>query len=130
MKKVFITIALLSIVTSFASLNIKELPKNNNNTELRYVDVNTFCKLIREGNYDAVKLMIEKGENINRASTGLTPLMFAARYNRAKIVQLLIDNGAKLNTKSTKRGGHTALKWAELAKADEAIKIIKKAMKK
>ncbi len=129
MKKVFLTIALLCIGTSFASLNTEELP-NNNNTELRYVDVNTFCKLIREGNYDAVKLMIEKGENINRASTGLTPLMFAARYNRAKIVQLLIDNGAKLNTKSTKRGGHTALKWAELAKADEAIKIIKKAMKK
>ena len=79
--------------------------------------------------YDAVKAMIENGTNINRKSTGLTPLMFAARYNKVEIVKLLINKGAKLKTKS-ERGNFTALQYAKMSKAHEAYKLIKTAMDK
>ncbi len=72
--------------------------------------------------------MIEKGTDINNVSIKLTPLMYAARHNRADIVELLIDNGADLHAKSSRKG-YTALKWAKLAKANEAYAIISAALK-
>ncbi len=92
-----------------------------------YYDVSPFCKLIKMGNYEAVKALIEAGEDVNKKSFGLTPLMFAARYNKAKIVQLLIANGAQLSTKSDK-GKITALEMAKRSKAHDAYNIIKKSL--
>ena len=89
--------------------------------------VNAFCKLIQMGNYKVVLSLIKAGENVNKKSNGLTPLMFAARHNKAKIAKLLIDNGAKLETKSD-RGKMTALDIAKRSKAIDAIKIIKEAL--
>jgi hypothetical protein len=90
-------------------------------------NVSTFCKLIQMGNYDAVKALIDSGENVNKKSNGLTPLMFAARHNKAKIAKLLISNGAKVKTKSDK-GNMTALQIAKRSKAVDAIKVIKEAV--
>lgn len=90
--------------------------------------ISAFCKLIQMGNYEAVKSLIETGENVNKKSNGLTPLMFAARHNKAKIAKLLIDNGAKLKTKSDKGGQMTALQIAKRSKAVDAIKVIKAAL--
>lgn len=90
-------------------------------------DVSAFCKLIQMGNYEAVKALIMTGEDVNKKSNGLTPLMFAARHNKAKIAKLLIDHGAKLKTKSTK-GNMTALDVAKRSKAVDAIKVIKAAL--
>ena len=59
-------------------------------------------------------------------SRQLTPLMFAARHNQADIAELLIDNGAKLNSRSEK-GGMTALEMAEQYKATDAYNVIKEA---
>ncbi|WP_299669673.1 ankyrin repeat domain-containing protein [uncultured Polaribacter sp.] len=89
--------------------------------------VSPFCKLIQMGNYDAVKALIESGEDINKKSNGLTPLMFAARHNKAKIAKLLIKHGAKLKTKSTK-GNMSALDIAKRSKAVDAIKVLKEAL--
>ncbi|SNR83069.1 ankyrin repeat domain-containing protein [Lutibacter flavus] len=90
--------------------------------------LNTFCRLIQAGNYDAVKKCIKKGFDINEESIRLTPLMYAARHNRIEIVKLLIDNGANLKIKDNK--GHTALKWAKLSNATESYNIIFNALKK
>lgn len=70
--------------------------------------------------------MIQQGEDVNKKSTGLTPLMFAARHNQPEIAQLLIDNGAKLNSRSDK-GGMTALEMAEKYKATDTYEVIQKA---
>lgn len=102
--------------------------KHNDNTSINYIEPSTFCKLIRSGNYEAVKAMVENGTNINRKSTGLTPAMFAARYNRADILKLLIKNGAKLQTKSNR--GYTALDYAKMSKAHEAYAVLKEALDK
>jgi hypothetical protein len=90
-------------------------------------EVNAFCKLIQMGNYEAVKALIESGENVNKKSNGLTPLMFAARHNKAKIAKLLIKSGAKLKTKSD-TGKMTALQMAKRSKAVDAFKVIKEAL--
>ena len=90
--------------------------------------VNSFCKLIQAGNYSAVQSCINKGFDLNRVSNKLTPLMYAARHNRADIVKLLIENGAKLKTQSN--NGYTALKWAELSNASESYNLIYDALKK
>ena len=88
---------------------------------------NSFCKLIQMGDYEAVASLIKAGENVNKKSNGLTPLMFAARHNKAKIAKLLIKSGAKLKTKSD-RGNMTALDMAKRSKAVDAIKVIKEAL--
>ena len=91
--------------------------------------MNTFCQLIQAGNYKAVQSLIEDGAEINKESIKLTPLMYAARHNRVKIVQLLIDNGADLHLRSSRKG-YTALKWAKLSNATESYNVIYAALKK
>ncbi|WBX76645.1 ankyrin repeat domain-containing protein [Tenacibaculum ovolyticum] len=126
MKTIVFTI--LAITLSFGTITASELNKSNTKTSIEYPNISTFCKLIIAGNYDAVKMLIENGTNINRKSTGLTPLMFAARYNKVEIVKLLIKKGAKLKVKSER--GYTALNYAKMSKADEAYKVLLSALDK
>jgi len=90
--------------------------------------MNSLCRLIQIGNYNAVKSLIEKGTEINNESLKLTPLMYAARHNRSDIVKLLIENGADLHARSSRKG-YTALKWAKHSNATEAYNIIYSAIK-
>jgi ankyrin repeat protein len=126
MKKAIVT-SMFILGAVCTTVNAETKPVKETVVTSKYSDVSPFCTLIRKGNYEAVKAMIKSGENVNQKSTGLTPLMFAARYNRADIAELLIANGAKLKAKSKR--GLTALKWAELAHATETINVIKRALK-
>ncbi len=89
--------------------------------------INPFCKAIVQGDVDTVKRLIELGENVNQKSLGMNPIHFAARYNKAEILTVLIENGADINAKCDK--GHTAKKYAELSYAKDALAIIENAMK-
>ncbi|WP_431165972.1 ankyrin repeat domain-containing protein [Tenacibaculum halocynthiae] len=126
MKKLLFTalIVLVSANTIKASNTIEAPIK----TSVEYVKLSTFCEMIKQGNYESVKAFINNGTNINRKSMGLTPVMFAARYNKVKILKLLISNGAKLKTKSNK--GYTALQYAKMSKANEAYEVLKVALEK
>ena len=125
MKKYILSLGLL---LSFAVAQAATEPyvRIEDRSHVSFATVNSFCKLIQMGDYDAVKTLIERGEDVNKKSTGLTPLMFAARHNQPEIAKLLIDNGAKLNSRS-EREGMTALQLAERYKADAAYEVIKKA---
>jgi len=124
MKKLFLSIVLvLAVVLSTTATEKETIAK----PATLSVSVNSFCKLIQMGEFDAVKALIEEGEDVNRKSTGLTPLMFAARHNKCEIAKLLIANGAKLKTKAD-RNGFTALKFAELSNAKDCYKVIKGAL--
>lgn len=90
------------------------------------VDVSTFCKAIMEGDFETVKRLIDLGEDVNKKSLGMTPAIFAARYNKAEILQLLIDNGADLRIKSDK--GYSVKKYAKLSKAIDALGVIEASM--
>ena len=91
-------------------------------------DVNPFCKAIMAGDLDTVKKLIELGADVNEKSVGMTPAMFAARYNKPEILQVLIEDGADLKAKSDK--GYTAKKYAEMSNASDALEVIETAMKK
>ena len=93
-------------------------------------NLNAFCRLIQMGQYNAVKILVEDGIDIEKKSTGLTPLMFAARHNRVDIVSLLIKHGANLNVKSSDKRKITALKWAEITNAKESYVVLKEAVGK
>ncbi|MEZ4840381.1 MAG: ankyrin repeat domain-containing protein [Flavobacteriaceae bacterium] len=116
MKKLFVITALFFGVMLYAA------PGTSNNelsTEKTFVSgVDTFCKLIQQGNYDAVKSMIEASVDVNKKSVGKTPLMYAARHNKVEILKLLLANGAEMKTKCDR--GYTALDYAKLSKAVDA----------
>ncbi|MGK0413317.1 MAG: ankyrin repeat protein [Polaribacter sp.] len=129
MKKIILSAIICLLMTSTSTNAItKKSEVKIKPIEKTYYDVNAFCKLIQMGNYEAVKTLIEKGEDVNKKSNGLTPLMFAARHNKSKIAKLLIDNGAKLKIKATNGARMTALEMAERSKAFDAVKVIKEAL--
>ena len=80
-------------------------------------------KAIRAGEIGLVKSLIEQKVDLNaRDNSGKTPLMIAAFHNKPQIVQILIENGAKLEaTEDVFR--RTALLLAAARKHIDIIKI-------
>ena len=100
------------------------------NSSKAKVEVTTYtgtplCVAIMKGDTESVKKFIEYGADVNESSNGMTPLMIAARFNKVEIISLLISKGARVDDKDEK--GFTALKYAELSKATEAISALKNA---
>lgn len=127
MKKLILPIIVCLFAFGTANATTTNVPSKEV-TSYSY-KVNNFCKLIQMGKYDAVKALIEAGEDVNQKSNGMTPLMFAARHNKAKIAKLLIKHGAKLKAKSD-RSKLTALDLAKRSKAMDAMKVIEDALAK
>ena len=96
-------------------------------TEVKASNVSPFCMAIVKGDFEIVKKLIDMGADVNAKSNGLTPLMYAAKYNRIEILNLLIEKGVNLKAKDSKKG-FTALKFAGLSNATEAKKILEKAL--
>ena len=95
-------------------------------TSLDKFEINPFCKAIVQGDLDTVKKFIALGEDVNRKSLGKTPAIFAARYNRAEILKVLILNGANLSIKCER--GYSVKKYAEMSNASEALQVIEEAL--
>tara|TARA_R110002050_G_scaffold104052_5_gene213277 strand:+ start:43002 stop:43403 length:402 start_codon:yes stop_codon:yes gene_type:complete len=127
MKKTII-ISAIALCFSIVSVNATPLSKmvNTNTVESYYFKVNSFCVSIAKGDVETVKKLLARGENVNEKSNGMTPVMYAAKYNRTEILKLLIAKGADLKAKSDK--GMTAAKYAQLHGAHEAKVIIKEAL--
>ena len=127
MKKTAITLAILCIAF-IGNINATHITSKENVTETEFIappEINKFCMAIVKGDVATVKSLIEAGEKINKKSNGKTPIMYAARYNRIEIINLLLDNGAKLNRVCD--NGMDALQYAEAAGAKEAVRILKQA---
>jgi ankyrin repeat protein len=78
---------------------------------------------ISKGELQTVKQFIENGTKVNKKINGLTPLMYAARYNKVQIIEYLLQKGADREIKDA--NGFTALNYAELSNAYEAIAVLK-----
>ena len=85
----------------------------------------------RAANAEAVKLLLDLGLDPNSANRdGRTPLMGAALKGRSEVIQLLVDKGAKLDTRDhgsrdtdtsvSKIAGHT---WQALDYADGLVRV-------
>ncbi|MDC6354638.1 MULTISPECIES: ankyrin repeat domain-containing protein [Robiginitalea] len=96
-------------------------------TELAVSGLTPFCKAIMNGDAATVEKMIQLGEDVNRKSLGKTPVIFAARYNQPEILKMLLANGADPTIRCDK--GHSAMKYAELSNATEAMQVLRQAKK-
>ncbi|WP_103866677.1 MULTISPECIES: ankyrin repeat domain-containing protein [Aquimarina] len=123
-KTIFATLLIMCVTTiSFANKETKIVSDSHHNYELNSYSTSPFCMAIVKGEVEMVKKLIEYGSNVNQKSDGMTPLMYAARYNRTEIIKMLIKKGANVKTKDAK--GYTAMKFAELSNAKEAIALLK-----
>ncbi len=120
MKKTIVTlgVALCTLTASaFAST-----PSNPNHNHYALKVATPLGTAIIKGELDIVKKFVEYGADVNEMSNGMTPLMIAARYNRVEIINFLLENGA--NPKIKTETGWTALRYAELSKAEDAVAIL------
>ena len=128
MKKTII-ISAIALCFSIVSVNATPLTSTVKTYETEtFLKVNSFCVSIAKGDIETVKKLIIRGEDVNEKSNGMTPVMYAAKFNRTEILNLLISQGANLKAKSDK--GMTAAKYAELHGAADAAKIIEDALAK
>jgi ankyrin repeat protein len=95
-----------------------------------WVEGVTYERSIKE-NIEAVKMLLEMGLDPNAANNdGRTPLMAAAMKGRSEVVQMLVDKGAKLDTRDkgsrdtettvSVNAGHT---WQALDYADGLVRV-------
>ncbi len=120
-----VILAGLTMLTVTQATLASALPTSKLATELASNGNTPLCTAIFKGDVDTVKKFIEYGADVNEVSNGMTPLMFAARYNKVAIVKLLLVNGADKKLKDEK--GYTAIKYAELSNSTEALAILKQA---
>jgi ankyrin repeat protein len=121
-KIVILGLALVAFTNGTFATTVTSSPVKMETTILNGTPL---CVAIMKGDTETVKKFIEYGADVNELSNGLTPLMMAARFNKAEIITLLLSKGARIDTKDER--GLTALKYAELSKANEAIAVLKNA---
>ena len=119
----FMAVAVLLMATSVSAKNRHQISDTSElSTFVVNGKINSFCKAIVQGDIETVKKLIALGEDVNQKSLGLTPAIFAARYNKAAILKLLIENGADIKIRSDR--GYLITKYAESANANDALMVI------
>lgn len=128
MKKTIIlsAIALSCSLVSVNAENVNEL--TNSAIETAVKEKSPFHMSIVKGDVETVQKLIELGQDVNEKWNGLTPAMYAAKFNRTEVLAVLIDNGANLKTKCDK--GYTALEYAEQSNAQAAQVVIEGELEK
>jgi ankyrin repeat protein len=124
MKKT-IVIAVLGLTLISTSVKAETILNSSPETSIgvkKIVGLSSFCNAILKGDIETVKSMISLGEDVNEKSLGMTPAIFAARYNRADILEVLIENGADITIKCDK--GRSIKRHAELSGATGALEVI------
>ncbi|GAA4108471.1 hypothetical protein GCM10022393_04600 [Aquimarina addita] len=123
MKKTIVIALMILFIAPVSFAMNKQTTMNTFTQELATKKLSPFCMAIVKGDLETVKKFIELGSDVNESSEGMTPLMYAARYNRLDIMRVLINEGAKINVKSGQ--GFTAMKYAKLSNASEAVALLK-----
>ena len=92
---------------------------------------NTLHDATRNGDFSIVQTLLNTGVNVNEKNKdGWTPLHIAASKNHRKIVELLIDNGAEVNSTGEPssifiwQGGFTPLHYAAVNGHREIVELL------
>lgn len=123
MKKSVIILGLAFVTFVNVSMASNHKPAVSNPVEFSPYLSSPLNVAVSKGDIEIVKKFIEYGADVNLMSEDMTPLMVAARYNKVEILNVLLANGARPYTKNEK--GYTALKYAEVSKATDAVAILK-----
>ncbi|MFD0963431.1 ankyrin repeat domain-containing protein [Pseudofulvibacter geojedonensis] len=124
MKKILLTALLAYGVCATANSNYQNNFTNPSVVAIAKSDVNALCKSIAANDIITVKKLLKLGEDVNSFSGGMTPLMYAARYNRVEIINMLVAKGAKLKARDSR--GNTALVHAQRSGAKKAEMLLTK----
>ncbi|MBU2997124.1 ankyrin repeat domain-containing protein [Cellulophaga baltica] len=123
MRKSIFTFGLIISMTvaNVANANVtptKEIAKKIETTSIK--NVAPLSIAVAKNDVATVKKFIEFGSNleVKSVANGMTPLMYAARYNNVELLKVLIANGADDKAKS--KIGYTALDYAKLSGANDA----------
>lgn len=128
MKKTISLLGLALLAATNVALASNVETSTSKNVAIYNSDVTPLFVAISKGDVATVKKFIEYGVDVNESRNGMTPLMYAARYNNAEIAQFLIEKGADVSAKDN--NGFTALQLAEGGKATKVIEVLKAALKK
>jgi predicted nucleic acid-binding Zn-ribbon protein len=103
---------------------IDNLKNNINSKEIDNSEINKeLYKACSQGNVENVKLLLDKGVDVNAKDTeGWTVLMYASEYGHTEIVKLLLESGADVNAKT--EYGNTALICASVNGYTEIVKML------
>jgi len=124
MKKSIIYLGItLMAFSSLSSASNANFIGNQKTLNISYKSSTSLTVAISKGDIEIVKKFIEGGTGVNKKLNGMTPLMYAARYNKVDIIKYLLQKGADRDIKDSQ--GFTALKYAELSNAFEAIAVLK-----
>ena len=133
MKKSIIlsVIALALTIAPFQATNALDFEKV---TLAKIENPNPFHLSIVKGDIETVKKLIELGTDVNKRWNGKTPAMYAAKYNKVEILELLVAHGANLKARSqngiSNVNGQTAYDFAKSSNAKEAMQYLSKALGK
>ncbi|WP_333601456.1 ankyrin repeat domain-containing protein [Flavobacterium sp.] len=122
MKKtiIFAGLALVAFANVSLASNVSTV---GTATEIVKYGNTPLCTAIFKGDLATVKKFVEYGADVNEESNGMTPLMYAARYNKVDIIKYLLARGANKDVKDEK--GYTAKQYAEFSKSQEALDCLK-----
>ena len=118
---IYLGVALVAFANVSMASNHKLSVKEQ--VEFSAYNVTPLNVAISKGDIEIVKKFIEYGADVNEKTEDMSPLMTAARYNKVEILKVLLANGARPDDKNEK--GYTALKYAQLSNATDAIEILK-----
>ncbi|SEM08544.1 Ankyrin repeat-containing protein [Maribacter orientalis] len=121
--KIFFFLSLFVVVGTYANISNKTISSEQITSTFKE-EISSLCKAAMQGDVEKVRSLIALGEELNKKSLGLTPAMYAARYNRAEVLKVLLLNGANLNIKSDK--GYTAKEYATMSNATDVLAVIDK----
>lgn len=128
MKKTISLLGLALIAATNVALASNVETSTSKNVSIVNYDVTPLFVAISKGDLATVKKFVEYGMDVNESKNGMTPLMYAARYNNAEIAKFLIEKGANISAKDY--NGYTALNLAEGGRATKVAEVIKEASKK
>ncbi|TLF42673.1 ankyrin repeat domain-containing protein [Maribacter aurantiacus] len=124
MKKIIVltmSLGVLGFSSSYANVHA-DAPRNHTIVTPVNDNISSLCKAAMQGDVDKVRSLIATGESVNEKSLGMTPAMYAARYNKAEVMKVLLLNQANLNIKSDQ--GYTVKEYAEMSKATDVLEVI------
>lgn len=122
---IVLSMALSTSIYANDSVKGKESKKESKIVTTTIKDVAPISIAVAQSDIETVIKFLEFGADIEVKTevNGMTPLMYAARYNNVEMINLLINNGADVN--ATSKLGYTAFQYAELAGANDAATLLK-----
>ncbi|MDC6390195.1 ankyrin repeat domain-containing protein [Maribacter sp. PR1] len=116
-----LSIGILTLSNSYANTDVAN-PKVNQALITVNDNISSLCKAAMQGDVEKVRSLIATGEKVNEKSLGMTPAMYAARYNKPEVLKILMLNQANLNIKSDQ--GYTVKEYAKMSKATQVLAIL------